>query len=119
MSLAHIQKPAGPAKRFFCGPLKNEIISTKIKGAKIYISATHYWDALFIFMSTKRFLKRAERTAELMKRANKLSSQCLQEWANITFCLEHCDTDELTQGQKEDNPSHYQEVETTYHNAGK
>lgn len=113
-------KPLTPVRRFFHGPGRASVLSTHLnKGVRLYISAPHFWDALFTYLSMKRFLRRAERTAELMKRINTLSSQCMQEWRDITFDFEYLGTDEAPQAQPESGPSHRQEEETLSHNADK
>ena len=113
-------KPLTPVRRFFTVPSGGSVISTHIdKGVRLYISATHFADALSAYLTMKRFLRRAERTAELMKRVNTLSSQCLQEWNAITFDFERLGTDEAPQAQPEPELSLHREEGTPSRNAGK
>ena len=113
-------KPLTPVRRFFLGPSKGSVISTHLnKGVRLYISAPHFADTLSTYLTMKRFLRRAERTAELMKRVNTLSSQCLQEWSDITFDFERLGADEAPQAQPESELLLHREEGTPPRNAGK
>ena len=53
------------------------------RGARIDISAKKWSDAFEAYIRLCLFAEKAERTARLMARVNKLSSQCMGEWNQI------------------------------------
>ena len=87
-------------------------VSLKLKnGIRINISGCSYAQAMRGYIRMMMFVKRAERTARLMARVSKLSSQCLMDWECINQnqgCPEY-DLADPCQGQEA--PSHVQAQE--------
>ena len=78
-------------------------VSLKLKnGIRVNISGCSYAQALRGYVRMMSFVKRAERTARLMERVSKLSSQCVIDWECINQNLgcPECDPADPCLGQE-------------------